>query len=54
MTAMTAAARKIRAKRASRPIYALCLRLVDPATGEEIGAFAPSDDIDRRLAKDRG
>jgi len=37
-----------------RPIYALCLRLVDPATGEEIGAFAPSNDIDRRLAKDRG
>ncbi|OBU73893.1 hypothetical protein A9K61_04290 [Stenotrophomonas maltophilia] len=54
MTAMTAAARKIRAKRASRPIYAICLRLVDPATGEEIGAFAPSNDIDRRLAKGRG
>jgi len=51
---MTAAARKIRAKRARRPIYALCLRLVDPATGEEIGAFAPSNDIDRRLAKERG
>ncbi|MFT4410209.1 hypothetical protein ACLMOV_11320 [Stenotrophomonas muris] len=30
------------------------MRLVDPATGEEIGAFAPSNDIDRRLAKDRG
>ena len=54
MTATTAAARKIRAKRASLPIYAHCLRLVDPATGEEIGAFAPSNDIDRRLAKDRG
>ncbi|WNB79614.1 MULTISPECIES: hypothetical protein [unclassified Stenotrophomonas] len=54
MTVMTAAARKIRAKRASRPIYATCMRLVDPATGEEIGAFAPSNDIDRRLAKDRG
>lgn len=54
MTAMSAAARKIRAKRASRPIYAICLRLVDPATGEQIGAFAPSNDIDRRLAKDRG
>lgn len=54
MTVMTAAARKIRAKRANRPIYATCMRLVDPATGEEIGAFAPSNDIDRRLAKDRG
>lgn len=54
MTVTTAAARKIRAKRASRPIYAICMRLVDPATGEEIGAFAPSNDIDRRLAKDRG
>ncbi|MGT9865782.1 hypothetical protein ACSYHF_08850 [Stenotrophomonas maltophilia group sp. P373] len=54
MTTMTAAARKIRAKRASRPIYATCTRLVDPAMGEELGAFAPSNDVDRRLARDRG
>lgn len=54
MTALSAAAKKIRAKRASRPIYATCMRVVDPATGEELGAFAPLHDIDRRLAKDRG
>ncbi|KAG1197578.1 hypothetical protein G6F35_012785 [Rhizopus arrhizus] len=30
------------------------MRLVEPATGEELGAFVPSNDIDRRLAKDRG
>jgi len=54
MTALTAAAKKIRAKRASRPIYATCMRLVDPTTGEELGAFVPLHEIDRRLAKDRG
>lgn len=54
MTAWTAAAKKIRAKRASRPIYATCMRVVDLATGEELGAFVPLHDIDRRLAKDRG
>jgi len=54
MTALTAAAKKIRAKRASRPIYATCMRVVDPTTGEELGAFVPLHDIDRRLAKDRG
>ncbi len=54
MTAMTAAAKKIRAKRASRPIYATCMRLVEPGTGEELGAFVPVHEIDRRLAKQRG
>lgn len=54
MNALTAAATKIRAKRASRPIYATCMRVVDPATGEELGAFVPLHDIDRRLAKERG
>ena len=54
MAALTAAAKKIRAKRASRPIYATCMRVVDPTTGEELGAFVPLHDIDRRLAKDRG
>ena len=54
MNALTAAAKKIRAKRASRPIYATCMRVVDPATGEDLGAFVPLHEIDRRLAKDRG
>lgn len=51
---LTAAAKKIRAKRARRPIYATCMRLVEPSTGEELGAFVPVHDIDRRLAKQRG
>ncbi|KWV17158.1 hypothetical protein ATB53_00315 [Xanthomonas translucens] len=51
---MTAAARKIRQKRASRPIYGTCLRMIDPSTGEEVGAFVPTNPIDRRLAKERG
>ncbi|KIP87477.1 hypothetical protein SN15_01935 [Stenotrophomonas maltophilia] len=51
---LTAAANKIRAKRARRPIYATCMRLADPATGEELGSFVPLHDIDRRLAKERG
>jgi len=51
---LTSAAKKIRAKRASRPIYATCMRLVEPSTGEELGAFVPVHEIDRRLAKQRG
>lgn len=54
MTALTAAAKKIRAKRASRPIHPTCMRVVDPTTGEELGAFVPLHDIGRRLVKDRG
>lgn len=50
----TEAAKKIRAKRARRPIYLTCMRLVDPATGVEYGAFVPSHPIDQRLAKERG
>lgn len=50
----TAAAKKIAAKRARRPIYVTCMRLVDPATGEEHGCFVPSHPIDQRLAKERG
>jgi len=49
----TAAAKKVRAKRARRPIYGTCMRLVDPETGEEHGAFVPAHPIDKRLAKER-
>lgn len=52
--AMSAAAKKIRAKRAARPIYMTCMRLMDPATGELHGCFVPSHPIDQRLAKERG
>lgn len=50
----TSAQKKIRAKRARRPIYVTCMRLVDPSTGVEYGAFVPSHPIDQRLAKERG
>lgn len=51
---MTAAAQKIKQKRARRPIYVTCMRLMDPKTGEEFGCFVPSHPIDQRLAKERG
>lgn len=49
----TPAQRKIRAKRARRPIYLVVRRLVDPTTGEELGALVPAHPIDRRLMKER-
>lgn len=50
---MTAAQRKVRAKRARRPIYLMVARLVDPRTGEEIGALVPANGIDQRLLRER-
>lgn len=49
----TAAAKKIKAKRARRPIYLLVDRLVDPRTGEEVGCLRPANLIDQRLLKER-
>ena len=49
----TAAARKVQAKRARRPIYLRVTKLVDPVTGEEVGALVPANDIDRRLLRER-
>lgn len=49
----TPAAKKVRAKRARRPIYLVVRRVVDPDTGEEIGALVPAHPIDRRLMKER-
>lgn len=45
------------AKRASkprRPVYLTVRRLVDPRTGEEIGALVPRFSCDRRALRDRG
>ena len=50
---MTTAARRKAAKRASRPIYLQVTRLVDPRTGEEVGALVPSSLIDQRLLRER-
>lgn len=37
----------------TRPVYMTCKRLVDPATGEEVGALVPSCDLDKHLLKQR-
>jgi hypothetical protein len=50
----TAAAKKIRAKRASRPIYALIERVVVLGTGEERLALLAEHPVDRELMKQRG
>lgn len=49
----TVAAKKVKAKRARRPVYLMVRRLVDPATGEEIGALVPANAIDARLLRER-
>lgn len=49
----TAAAKKIQAKRARRPVYLQVRKLVDPATGEEVGALVPANGIDARLLRER-
>ena len=49
----TEACKKIQAKRARRPIYMVVRRLVDPVTGEEIGALVPAHDVDARLLRER-
>lgn len=41
------------AKKPSRPIYFVIRRLVDPHTGEEVGALVPRHQIDRRLMRER-
>lgn len=41
-------------KRARRPVYLVPRTMVDPATGEEIGALVPAHPIDRRLLRERG
>lgn len=50
---MTTAAERLKAKRARRPIYLVVRRLVDPQTGEEVGALVPAHPIDQRLMKER-
>ncbi|MDG9972944.1 hypothetical protein [Stenotrophomonas sp. GD04032] len=50
---MTAAAKKIRAKRARRPIYMVVTKLIDPGTGELVGALVPAHEVDQRLMRER-
>lgn len=42
-----------KAKKSSRPVYFVIRRLVDPATGEEVGALVPRHQIDVRLMRER-
>jgi len=51
---MTAAAQKIRQKRARRPIYLTCVRVAVLETGEERLAWVASHPIDARLMKEHG
>lgn len=51
---LTAAAKKIRAKRASRPIYMVVRRLLDPVTRQELGALVPEHEVDSELMRARG
>jgi hypothetical protein len=44
----------VRAMRPSRPVYVEVRKLVDPATGEEIGCLVPRYSCDRRALRDRG
>ena len=43
-----------KSKRATRPVYLLVRKLIDPATGEEVGALVPANQIDGRLLRERG
>lgn len=49
----TDAAKKVRAKRARRPVYLLVRKLIDPETGEMVGALVPANLIDQRLLRER-
>lgn len=50
---MTTAAQLKKQKRARRPIYLVVQRLIDPATGVEVGALVPANGIDQRLMRER-
>lgn len=51
---LTKAAKKIRAKRAARPIYAVVERVAVLSTGEERLALLAENPVDRELMKQRG
>lgn len=54
MTAAAAkAAKHAKPKKPARPVYLTVRKLVDPATGEEIGALVPSTHWDQRAMHDR-
>lgn len=48
------AKQRAKAKRVQRGIYFRVARLMDPETGEEVGALVPTNLIDRRLLRERG
>lgn len=40
-------------RKSDRPVYMTCNRLMDPETGEMVGALVPSCDLDKHLLKQR-
>jgi hypothetical protein len=44
---------RAKARRARRPIYLIVRKLVDPDTGEMVGALVPANAIDSRLLRER-
>jgi len=54
MSRMTAAQKKVRAKRARRPVYMTARKMIDAETGEIVVAFRASNEIDGRLLRERG
>ena len=46
--------KSLKAKRPSRPVYVEVRKLVDLATGEELGCLVPMYKCDRRALRDRG
>lgn len=50
---MATLAERKAAKRARRPVYLIVRKLMDPATGEMIGALVPAHPSDARLLRER-
>lgn len=50
---MTSPLSKAKAKRAKRPVYLVVRKLIDPETGELVGALVPANLIDQRLLRER-
>lgn len=52
MTVCTSSPKKTKAKPA--PLYLVVRQLIDPVTGNKIGAFVPSSDADQHFLRERG
>lgn len=50
---MSEASTTAKPRKKQRPVYFTVRRLVDPATGEEVGALVPMHEVDRRAMRER-